>query len=131
MTEANELPGPMEFLDLEHGSSVQLRVDRMEMGTALIHPSVITPRQIRLYMQQNGLTAPPAPGTPITVRIPVLRLHGVRVDTPSPLHYWDVSSLTLQANIWPRMKQFENVGLTLTITANGYRPSKRYSVEQA
>lgn len=126
----SDLPEPMEFLDLEHGVAVTIRVDHMEMGTAQIHPTAITPRQIRIYMQQNGLTEPPAVGTPITIRIPVLRLHGTRLDAPSPASYWDISSKTLQANIWPRMKQYENVGLTLTIMANGYRPTKRYSVEQ-
>jgi hypothetical protein len=125
-----DLSEPMEYLDLEHGDSIVLSITRSEMGAAQIHPTAVTPRNIRLHMQQNQLSEPPAPGTPITVRIPVLRLFGTRIDKPSPLSYWDISSKTLQANLWPRLKAYEGSILTVTITANGYKPTKRYSVEQ-
>jgi hypothetical protein len=129
-TTVGELPEPMEYLDLEHANSVVLNINRAELGTAQIHPKNLTPRNIRLYMQQNGLSEPPAAGVPVTVRIPVLRLFGSRVDATSPLSYWDVSSKTLQANLWPRLQAFNGLSLQLTITANGVRPTKRYSVEQ-
>jgi hypothetical protein len=125
-----ELPEPYEFLDLEHNDSIQLAITSSQLGTAPIHPTAITPRQVRLYMTQNGLTAPPEPGTPITVQIPVLRVFGRRLDQPSPLAYWDISSKRLQANLWPRLKAYEGGTLTVTITANGYKPTKVYSVEQ-
>jgi hypothetical protein len=124
------LPEPLEFLDLEHANAVTLSITSAEMGTAEIHPTAITPRQIRLHMQQNGLAEPPPAGTPITIRISVLRLHGERVDAVSPIHYWDVSSKTLQANLWPRLTTFQGAALQVTITANGVKPTKRYSVEQ-
>ena|ERR1700681_1059230 len=125
-----DLPEPYEFLDLEHGASIQLALQGSEMGTAEIHPTSITPRHIRLHMQQNSLTAPPVAGTPITVRIPVLRVFGRRIDEPSGLQYWDISSKTLQANLWPRLQAYRGAILTVTISANGYKPTKRYSVEQ-
>jgi hypothetical protein len=125
-----ELAGPLEFLDLEHANAVTLSITSAEMGTTEIHPTAITPRQIRLHMQQNGLSAPPPAGTPITIRIPVLRLFGSRVDAVSAAPYWDVSSKTLQANLWPRLQLFQGAALQVTITANGVKPTKRYSVEQ-
>jgi hypothetical protein len=127
---STDLPEPMEYLDLEHGDSIVLSLTRSQMGTAAIHPTEITARHTRLHMEQNQLSAPPAPGTPITVRIPVLRVFGTRVDKPSPLSYWDISSKTLQADLSPRLKAYEGSILTVTITANGYKPTKRFSVEQ-
>ena len=125
-----ELPEPIELLDLEHGNAISLAIDRFEMGQTLIHPTAITPRHVRLHMTQNNLTAPPAPGTPISVMIPVLRVFGTRTDKPSPLHYWDISSKTLQADLLPRLIANQGGVLTVTLTANGYKPTKRYSVEQ-
>ena len=126
----SDLSEPYEFLDLEHGVKVVLSIVRGEMGTALIHPTAITPRQVRLHMIQNGLSAPPAAGTPISVRIPVLRVFGTRLDEPSPLSYWDISSKRLQANLMPRLPSQAGGTLTVTITASGYKPTKVYSVDQ-
>lgn len=125
-----ELPEPIELLDLEHGNAISLAIDRFEMGQTLIHPTQVTPRHVRLHMQQNNLSAPPPAGTPISVMIPVLRVFGVRTDKPSPLHYWDISSKTLQADLLPRLIANQGGTLAVTLTANGYKPTKRYSVEQ-
>jgi hypothetical protein len=124
-----ELPEPMEFFDLEHADSATLSITSAQMGTAQIHPKDITQRNVRIHMQQNGLTAPPVAGTPITIRIPVLRLFGTRVDATSPLHYWDVSSKTLQADLMPRLTTFNGAALQVKITAQGHKPTKRYPVE--
>ena len=123
------LPPPLEFLDLEHGESIQLRITKFDMGTAEIHARTVTPRHIRLYMTQNGLTEPPAPGTPITNRVPVLRVWGERLDKPSSAPYWDISSLRLQADLLPRLNNSGGTPLAVTITAEGYKPVKRFSVE--
>jgi hypothetical protein len=125
-----ELAAPMELLDLEHGNSITLRIDRYEQGVTTIHPKTITPRDVRIHMQQNGLSEPPVAGTPIYKQIPVLRVFGTRLDKPSPTRYWDISSLTLQADLMPRLVANEGYGLTVTITAQGQKPTKRYSVEQ-
>lgn len=125
-----DLPEPIEFMDLEHGVSVTLNITRSEMGTTTIHPKVTTPRHIRLHMDQNGLSAPPVAGTPITIRVPVLRVFGTRLDEPSPNTYWDISSKTLQANLFPLLKAHEGSMVTVKITSHGYKPTKRYSVEQ-
>lgn len=126
----NELPGPIELLDLEHGQTIQLSLDRHLLGTTDIHPTKVTPRHVRLHMEQRGLDAPPAPGTPITVTIPIMRVFGQRLDKPSQLHYWDISAKTLIADLEPRMLAKGTGPLVVTITANGYKPHKRYSVEQ-
>lgn len=127
---ANELAGPMEFLDLEHLHSIELDLTGYEQGTAAIHPKNPTARQIRLYMQQNGLSEPPVAGTPITVQIPVLRVNGTRIDKTSPLHYWDISSLRLQADLLPRLQTHAGSILRVKITASGEKPTKVFSVEQ-
>lgn len=129
-TDVRDLSEPFEFLDLEHGESISLAINHSEMGQAAIHPKQITPRHIRIHMDQNELNAPPVAGTPITVKVPVLRVHGIRLDAPSPLTYWDISSKRLQANLWPRLKSHEGTTLTVTITGNGVKPTKVYSVEQ-
>lgn len=129
-TAPTDLPEPYEFLDLEHAGSITLNITSYELGTGLIHPTAITPRQIRLYMMQNQLANAPAPGTPITVRIPVLRVHGQRIDKPSPLHYWDISSKRLQADLLPRLQTHAGGVLSVTITADGYKPTKTFSVAQ-
>lgn len=126
----NVLPEPIEFLDLEHLHSITLALTSYQLGLVLIHPKVITSRQVRLYMQQNGLTEPPTAGTPISVQIPVLRVFGNRLDKPSPLHYWDISSKRLQADLLPRLQVSQGSILTVTITADGEKPTKVFSVEQ-
>lgn len=124
-----DLPEPIEFLDLEHGDSIQLVIDRWEVGTTTIHPTRVSPRHVRIHMEQNSLTAPPAPGTPITVRIPVLRVFGKRIDKESPLTYWDISAKRLIANLQPRLNANGGAPFTVKLTAVGIKPTKTYSVE--
>lgn len=123
------LPEPLEYLDLEHGESFKIQITSYELGKAQIHPTTVTPRAIRLYMQENDLTVPPVAGTPITITIPVLRVYGQRLDKPSPSPYWDISSKTLQAALLPRLYANGASPLTVTITGNGVKPTKRYSIE--
>lgn len=125
-----DLPEPYEFLDLEHQGKITLNITSYQLGTALIHPTAVTPRATRLYMMQNGLTEPPTPGTPITNRIPVLRVFGQRIDKLSPLSYWDISSKRLQADLLPRLQIHQGGVLSVTITADGYKPTKTFSVAQ-
>ena len=124
------LPEPYEFLDIVHGETIQLRITSAELGKAPIHPKQVTSRHVWIYMQQNGLTAPPVAGTPITNYVPVLRVHGERLDKASPLTYWDISSKRLIAQLYPMLQMMPPGGLTVTLTANGYKPTKVYSVEQ-
>jgi hypothetical protein len=123
------LSEPMEFIDLEPGVSMTLRVDSFQDGSTLIHPRVPTARHIRQHMQQNALAAPPAAGTPIGVEVPALRLVGERIDAPSPMHYFDVSSKTLRADLLARFTGGLTLPAVLKLTANGQKPKKRYSVE--
>ena len=123
------LEEPAEYIDLMNGNSMTLRVERYEDGTALIHPTAITPRHIRIHMDQHQLDVPPPPGTPIHNEIPVLRLFGMRLDKTSPAPYFDVSSKTLRADLLSRFQAGVNFPIVLTLTANGVKPHKRYSVE--
>ena len=125
------LEEPMEFVDLHHGETMTLRVDHYEDGVTTIHPVTVTQRHIRQHMDQRQLEAPPPAGTPITVEIPVLRLFGMRLDKTSPAPYWDVSSKTLRADLLSRFTTSLSFPIVLTLTANGARPHKRYSVEMS
>lgn len=125
-----ELPGPYELLDLEHQNSITLQIFSFERGYIEIHPKNPSPRQVRLMMIQQGLTAAPPPGHPITNQVPAIRLHGQRLDKVVPSKYWDVTALTLQADLLPRLQVAQGHPITLIITANGVKPTKRYSVEQ-
>ena len=127
--EPPSLPEPIEYLDLEHQQSIVLEITKYDLGTTTIHPKVVTQRHVRTYMDQNGLTAPPVAGTPITVRIPTLRVYGKRLDAVSPLTYWDISSKRLIADLNPRLYAASGNPLTVTLTANGVKPTKTYSVE--
>jgi hypothetical protein len=124
------LAEPYELLDLEHANSIQLRIDRFERGSMVIHPKNPTPRHVRIHMDQRGLAEPPAPGTPLSVEIPVVRVWGERLDAVSPLRYWDITSKTLQADLLPRLTVRQGNTLTVRLTANGHKPTKRYSVEE-
>lgn len=124
-----DMPGPMELLDLEHEESIVLRIDRYELGSTLIHPRAPTARHIRMHMTQYGLPGVPAPGTPISVRVPVLRVWGDRLDAASASPYWDITSQTLIASLAPRLYAAAPAALTVRLTAHGQRPSKRYAVE--
>jgi hypothetical protein len=145
------LAEPFEYVDLPHGNSITLQVTAFEDGSGLIHPSNPTLKHVRQHMDQNGLTSPPAAGTPIGVQVPVLRLFGARLDKASPSPYWDISSRTLQAQLLPLLdvsagstpttalearRTVASYGkvpllsaITIKLTANGARPQKRYSVE--
>jgi hypothetical protein len=128
-TDYPRLPEPMELLDLEHGNSIQLQIDRYERGTTVIHPTAPTARHLRLMMEQQGLTAPPPIGTPISVEIPVLRVWGRRLDVPSQAPYWDITSKRLIADLGARLYATGGAPLIVKLTAVGVKPHKRYSVE--
>src|ERR1700722_4103184 len=95
------LSEPFEYVDLAHSMSMTIQVTAFEDGSGLIHPSNPSPKHVRQHMDQNGLTEPPPPNTPIGVQVPVLRLFGIRLDKSSPSPYWDISSRTLQAQLLP------------------------------
>lgn len=147
------LPEPYELIDLHDGQSIVLQVTGYEDGSMIIHPNNPTPRHIAQHMSHHGLAAPPPAGTPISLQIPVLRLFGRRLDQPSSAPYWDVSAKTLQADLAtrldsaagqipgstiilrsegrPRGKTELLTPRSFRLTANGTRPHKRYSVEEA
>ena len=123
------LPEPLEFIDLAPGTSMTIVVTGWQDGSAVIHPTTVTSRHISIHMQQQNLSAPPAPGTPIRNEVPVLRLIGKRVDETSNASYFDISSKTLRADLLARLTGGLALPVTIQLTANGQRPRKRYSVE--
>lgn len=125
------LPEPFEFLDLHPGASIVLKVFGFQDGTAVIHPTAVTSRHVSIHMQQHGLDAPPPAGTPIKNEVPVLRLTALRLDETTPQSFFDISSKTLRADLLARFTAGLELPAVITLTANGQRPRKRYSVEIA
>jgi|SRR5579875_989168 len=123
------LAEPNEFLDLAHGDAIRIRVSKYEEGEAQISPRSPSPRQIHQYMEEQGLTSPPAPGAPIKIKVPVLRIWITRLDKPSHVPYYDISSKILQAALLPLLRSGAYKRQTYTITAEGTKPLKRYSLE--
>jgi hypothetical protein len=125
------LPEPYEFLDLHDGESITLRIDSFTDGSAVIHPNNPTPRHVRIHMEQKSLDGPPAPGTPIQNEISILRIVGRRVDGDNLEGYWDISSKRLRADLLARLTNRQSGPLTVSISAHGHKPHKRFSVAQA
>lgn len=122
------LPEPYEYLDLAPGASIMIRVDAYEDGSAVIHPRNPSPRHVRQHMAQNNLEVAPPAGTPISVETPVLRLFGERLDDIHHSRYYDISSKTLRADLLARLTGGMQLPATITLTAHGAAPQKRYSV---
>ena len=122
------LSEPYSYLDLAHGEHIILNVDRWQDGEGVIHPRNVSQRHVRQYMTQQGITDPPAAGTPISVETPVLRLFGKRIDQPSQASYWDISSKTARADLLARLMHGVALPALITLQANGAAPLKRYSI---
>jgi len=125
---STNLEEPYEYLDLHPGDNFTLRVESYRDGTAVIHPKSPTPRHVAIHMDQKGLAAAPAAGTPISITVPVLRLYGERVDQPSTARYYDISSKTLRADLIARLDKGLLMPFLLSLSASGHAPQKRYSV---
>jgi len=123
------LAEPMEYLDLDHGDSFELRVEAFDDDVAVIHPRFPTSKHIRQHMDERGLDTVPPAGTPISVTTPVLRLYGERLDEFSPARYFDISSKTLRADLLARLKAGLRPPFRLSLQAHGQAPLKRYSVQ--
>lgn len=123
------LPEPYELVDLDHLTSMTLDVTGYLDGSMVIHPRNPTNRHKRIMMDQRAMAAPPQPGEPISVEVPMIRLMGQRLDSPSSAAYWDVTSKTLRADLLARLTSGLPMPARLRLTANGHAPKKRYSVE--
>ena len=102
-----ELAKPYEYLELKDGQSVELAPLSFEKGQGVINPA-------------HALG-----GKAVTI----LRL---QVDPKTKEHwppYWDVSQAGLVAQLEPLLNTAGAAGLRVIITAHGFPPKKRYSVE--
>ena len=108
--ELRRLLGPYELLDLDDRGSVRIQIVSSERGTIIIHPKY--------------------PGAPAEKEIPVLRVHLKPGSKPYPPMYWDITSKTLQAQLWPLLLQagFENY--EYVITKHGIAPRARFTLER-
>lgn len=102
-----ELPGPYEILELSDGESKTLTILKYQEGTITIHPRYL-----------------PA-GTAKVVR--ALRVYVPRSEKPTGTDYWDITSQTLVYTLLPFLRS--KIPRRIKITAHGYAPKKRYSLE--
>ena len=108
--ELRRLPGPYEILDLADRESVRLRLVSWERGTIVIHPRW--------------------PGAPIEKEILALRLHLAAGVKPYPPMYYDVTSVTLQAQLLPMLMERGFEMYEYIITKFGVAPRARFTVER-
>jgi len=103
-----KLVEPFEYLDLDDGQSVRLKVTRFEWGEGVIHPRYA--------------------GAPAEKVIPILRMYVVSGFKPTGAPYWDTSSKTLQGQLRPLESQIVKDGREFVVTAHGSGPAKRFTV---
>ena len=108
--ELRELVGPYEILDLEDGASVTIRVTTYERGRILIHPRYT--------------------GAPPEKWIPVLRVHLPPGVKPYPPMYYDITSKTLTAQLWPMLAAPDQERFEYEITKHGVAPRARFTLER-
>lgn len=108
--ELRPLVGPYEILDLPDGGSVTLRPVSWERGTIVIHPKW--------------------PGAPAEKVIPVLRVHLAAGTKPYPPMYYDVTSKTLQAQLWPLLLERGFEDYAYIVTKHGVAPKARFTLER-
>lgn len=99
--------GPVELLELEDGHVRTFRVERHELGPAVINT-----------------TAQPL-GKPVER----LRVHVPPADKPIFPHYYDVHSKGLVAQLLPHLQRPDVGRLRFTVTARGFGAKKRYQLE--
>lgn len=93
---------------LNDGESITLKVQRWEEGSVVIHP----------------VYKPNLPSQTINA----LRLHlqeGVKDTVP---YYWDLTAKRLIAGLLPYLRKSGFQDKEFTITARGFRPTKRFSL---
>lgn len=105
----SELAGPMEFLELAAGESRTFTVVAWGEGETTIKPS---------YAPEGKV-------------IPVLRVQVDPADKPTAPHYYDVTSLTLQAQMRPQVAAYGALPRRFTVTKVGTGPSARFTLATA
>ena len=103
------LPEPAELFELSDKQSMAFTPERYEEGTMIIHPR-----------NQAGVTSK---------EIKALRLYVSKADKPIGLSYWDITSITLIAQLRPLLDNAIKSKRKIKITAFGIAPAKRFTVE--
>ncbi|MDH5199601.1 MAG: hypothetical protein OEW93_01835 [Candidatus Bathyarchaeota archaeon] len=106
---ADVLAEPYDYLELEDGESLEVRIQGFLEGESVIRPRY--------------------EGAPETKRIPCLRLYAAPGAKPIGAPWWDVTSKTLIARLRPHLKDLAASKGPFTVTAYGSGRRKRFSVE--
>lgn len=101
------LPGPQELFDLPNGEKASFRATRFEEGQLEIRP----------VSQPEGKV------------VDALRVHVEPADKPFGMPYWDITSKTLRAQLIPWLRNPATARRRFTVTASGFKPRKRFSLE--
>lgn len=100
------LPGPFEILELGDGETLTTKILKWELGEVTIHPS---------YKPEGK-------------QIVALRIHVPTEDKEYFPFYWDVTSQTLVAQLFPYLKSPGFETKTYAITKHGVAPRARFSL---
>jgi hypothetical protein len=125
----SELPRPYELLEMADGNSVEIKIKGWIKGTMRIYPADWTDK-VNASQRAGSITADQAAamlrdGKEIdTLRVIV---PGERKTTG--VGYWDITSLTLIAQLEPYLKIEGYQAKTFTITAQGTAPRKRFTLK--
>lgn len=103
------LAKPWELLDLMDGQAVTFGVLRYELG------------ELTIVARHDGQEK----------TIPTMRVYVRPGDKSHGLAYWDITSLTLQAQLRPFLDSPATKGMRFTVTARGVRPAKRFQLQAA
>ena len=107
MEELKELPGPYEILDLRDGESIDLRVERWELG------------KMRIRVRRTGEEK----------EIIALRVYVPPELKPTLPHYYDITANTLRAGLLPYLEKPDYRRYIFRITKIGVAPTARFMLE--
>ena len=82
--------------------------------------------RIFAYQEGSAVITPKATGQ--ATEIPVVRLFIQRLDRPSPVRYYDISSRQVQAQLFGYLLSHTFIGRTFAVDAHGFKPSKQFSL---
>lgn len=102
-----ELAGPYEIFELEDGQSIELRVIRWEIGAIRIQTSDV----------------------PQGKDVKALRLYLTAASKPIGVNWYDITSKTLIAQIYPYLELPGYEAKVFKITKYGVRPKARFMVQ--
>ena len=80
--------------------------------------------RFQIYAWAQGTAVFTPKGEPTPIEAPIVRIWIRRLDKPSPVPYYDISSSRLQAQLLPYLTTQSYTGKEFSIRSVGYKPHK-------